>query len=186
MINTPNTPHPFLDNSLNNSGPLTASHLMNAPQRMANDANNENVNNGGEQSGQQNKGKGSKGSKGDGNGLLDGKDGKRRIGDLKVPQLGPGGKGPKAPKFNFYWTYVALAALMVGLLFFNQGSTAKRTSWGEVERMIARGDVQRIVGYSSEDLIFVEVTIRKDRLAREAYKDVAKRGVGNEPAAGPH
>ena len=132
------------------------------------------------------KGKGSKGSKGDGNGLLDGKDGKRRIGDLKVPQLGPGGKGPKAPKFNFYWTYVALAALMVGLLFFNQGSTAKRTSWGEVERMIARGDVQRIVGYSSEDLIFVEVTIRKDKLSYAVYKDVAKRSVGNEPAAGPH
>ncbi len=107
----------------------------------------------------------------------------------KTPAGGPPGKkGGKKPGFSFYWIYAILAAVFIGLQFFNWGGTAVEISQMRFENEMLVWDQEK--GSDIEKLKIinqekVEVFIREDRLDREKYEDArTARGIGE--ATGPH
>ena len=51
----------------------------------------------------------------------------------------------KAPKFNSYWMFIILAAVIIGFQFMGSQTSPVRTTWQEVqEKMLANGDVEEI------------------------------------------
>ncbi len=80
---------------------------------------------------------------------------------------------PKPPRFNIMWLY---AAIIIGLFivqYLFSGNNAKQISYQQFEnQMLKTRDVQKLVAYKNNDLITVEVYIKKDRLKQPKYKDV--------------
>jgi cell division protease FtsH len=70
-----------------------------------------------------------------------------------------GTKGGK-PKFNFFWIYGILAALLLGLMTMGGGTTAEETDWGKVNAMLSNGDVEKIVLVNKEN---AEIFIKDDK-----------------------
>lgn len=90
------------------------------------------------------------------------------------PDLKP--KGSR-PKFSFYWIYILLFGLIIGLQFMNWNTPVKSVGWGELKEMIEDGDVDRLVLVNKE---FAEVFIKKEKLSDDKYKDVKSgEGFGN-------
>lgn len=82
------------------------------------------------------------------------------------------------PKFNFYWIYGALFVIIVGINFFFSGAAPKEINYQKFEReMLLSHDVEKLVAYKEGDLYKVEVTIKKDKLNNEKYKDVNSTSV---------
>ncbi len=108
----------------------------------------------------------------------------------RPPAGGPGNnKGGRKPGFSFYWVYALLAAVFIGLQFFNWGGTATEISQRRFESEILTWDeedgtdIEKIVIVNQE---LVEVYIREDRLYKEKYDDVDPgRGIGDQ-RSGPH
>ncbi|RLD88295.1 MAG: hypothetical protein DRJ09_08660, partial [Bacteroidetes bacterium] len=95
--------------------------------------------------------------------------------DKKTPPVLPfGSKGNKTkkPKFNFYWIYGILLLIFIGMQFFYNGSTTKKTDWGALQTMLKNGDIQKIVLVNKE---FAEIYIEPEKLKEEKYKDVSKK-----------
>src|SRR5690606_36076437 len=81
---------------------------------------------------------------------------------------------PMPPKFNMIWLWIAMIVGFIGLQYLFSGDGAKKTTYKEFEtKMLIPGDVEKLVASKSNDLIDVEVYIKKDKLADEKYKDVA-------------
>ncbi|MCG3166471.1 MAG: ATP-dependent zinc metalloprotease FtsH [Bacteroidia bacterium] len=94
-------------------------------------------------------------------------------------------KMPKKPKidFNFYWVYVVIALVFLGLQFMTWTESAEKTDWQIVEAdMIKTHEVAKLVVVNKE---FVEVYLKKDKLQLDKYKKVATRFGGAENP-GPH
>ena len=88
------------------------------------------------------------------------------------------GKNPKG-KFNFYWIYAILLVIFLGSLLVNWQGNSKKTSWGEVKEMLARGDVDKIILINKER---AEIYIKPDKLSDPRYKDIKDRGItGSNP-----
>lgn len=84
------------------------------------------------------------------------------------------------------WLY---AAIILGLFFvqymFN-GTTAKKIDYKRFEtQMLASGDVEKLVAYNSNDIVTVEVFIKKDRLNQPKYKDVLEKSNFSMSGSGP-
>jgi len=95
-------------------------------------------------------------------------------------------KPQKGPKFNIFWVYAAIIIAIVAAQYFFTGDTTKKIDYNDfASKMLLKGDVQRIVAYKSEDLVKVEVFIKKDSLDKKPlYKDFrAKNSFGS--ATGP-
>lgn len=86
------------------------------------------------------------------------------------PKSPLGGKGGK-PKFNFFWIYGILAALLLGLMTMGGGTTAEETDWGQVNQMLANGDVEKIILVNKES---AEIYIKADKKGN--YPDIKKDG----------
>jgi AFG3 family protein len=88
-------------------------------------------------------------------------------------------KKPQLPKnsFNFYWLYAIIVLLLMANFIFNFNSTVKKTESKDFMRMVQSGDVQRVIVVNKE---VVEVFLKKDSLSKSVYKDIAKKGVGEE------
>jgi AFG3 family protein len=67
-------------------------------------------------------------------------------------------------KFNTYWIYGLIILILLGFNFYSvSGATSHRDiQWGELERMITRGDVKELKLVNKE---YVEVFIKKSQLA---------------------
>lgn len=94
-------------------------------------------------------------------------------------------KMPKTPKidFNFYWIYVVIALVFLGLQFMTWTESAEKTDWQIVETdMLKTHEVAKLVVVNKE---FVEVYLKKDKLQLEKYKKVATR-LGGAENPGPH
>lgn len=94
-------------------------------------------------------------------------------------------KMPKTPKidFNFYWVYVVIALVFLGLQFMTWTESAEKTDWQIVETdMIKTHEVAKLVVVNKE---FVEVYLKKDKLQLDKYKKVATR-LGGAENPGPH
>ena len=91
-------------------------------------------------------------------------------------------KLPPVPKFNFYWIYGIVAVIFFVVLFMPHDLAVKTTWYRVMNEMIATNDVEKIVVVNKEK---AEVTIKKESLKGDKYKDLKDRGLfGDE--VGPH
>jgi ATP-dependent metalloprotease FtsH len=79
------------------------------------------------------------------------------------------------PKFSFYWIYAILAVIFIAIQIFNFSSPQKEINWSQLEVMLEKQDVEKIVVVNKEK---AEVYIKKDRIQKDtAYKDFTKKSV---------
>ncbi len=109
--------------------------------------------------------------------------------DRNFPRLKPrqGGEEPprKGPKFNIYWVYGIIAAVLLGLQFFGSFS-ADIKPISELEfknNMLAKGDVAKMVSVTNKDL--VRVYIKADSLSKPYYKDKLSKNWNVQTNKGP-
>jgi len=95
---------------------------------------------------------------------------------------------PKPPRFNIMWLWLAMLLGFISLNFLFSDDKAKQITYQEFESDLLRsGDVEQLVAYKRNDLLFVEVFIKKDRLTDEKYSDVrpTSNSLTISPATGP-
>ncbi|QBQ42722.1 ATP-dependent zinc metalloprotease FtsH [Sphingobacterium psychroaquaticum] len=95
---------------------------------------------------------------------------------------------PIPPKFNMMWLWILIILGFFGLQYFFSSGTAKKITYAEFEqKMLLPGDVEKLVAIKNNDLIDVEVYIKKDKLSDEKYKDAtpAPNSLALSPATGP-
>src|SRR5690606_1563018 len=100
----------------------------------------------------------------------------------------PAGKKivPKPPRFNIMWLYLAIIIGLLVVQYFFSGSSAKQINYQRFEsQMLKPHDVEKLVAFKSNDLVTVEVYIKKDRLSQPKYNDVQKQDNLNMSGEGP-
>ena len=77
------------------------------------------------------------------------------------------------PRFSFYWIYALLAIIFIALNYFNYKNPTKEISWSDLEQILEKQHVDKIVIINKEK---AEIYIKKDTLkADTAYKEFTKR-----------
>ncbi|TZF86110.1 ATP-dependent metallopeptidase FtsH/Yme1/Tma family protein (plasmid) [Pedobacter sp. BS3] len=101
--------------------------------------------------------------------MKDNQDRKRRT----VKKL-PGKKVvPKPPRFNIMWLYAIIIAGLFAVQYLFNTTSAKLINYQKFEsEMLKPRDVEKLVAYRNNDLVNVEVYIKKDRLDQPKYNDV--------------
>jgi AFG3 family protein len=93
---------------------------------------------------------------------------------------------PNTPKFNIMWLYAAIIIGLFVVQYMFSGNNAKTITYQKFENeMLKPGDVEKLVAYKSNDLIAVEVYIKKDRLNQPKYDNVRTKSNFNMSAATP-
>ncbi|MBE8714003.1 ATP-dependent zinc metalloprotease FtsH [Sphingobacterium hungaricum] len=95
---------------------------------------------------------------------------------------------PMPPKFNMIWLWIAMIVGFFGLQYIFSSEPTKKISYNEFEtKMLIPGDVDKLVAYKSNDLVDVEVYIKKDKLEEDKYKEVApsSNSLSLSPNSGP-
>ncbi len=110
-----------------------------------------------------------------------------RQNDRNFPRLRPrddGGGQRKGPKFNIYWVWAIIFAVLVGFqLFGSFAPDAKTITDLEFYKMLDNGDVDKLNTVTNKNT--VRVFIKKDKL--EKYKDqLAKNNWTSVGDKGPH
>ncbi|MCH8904115.1 MAG: ATP-dependent zinc metalloprotease FtsH [Bacteroidetes bacterium] len=89
----------------------------------------------------------------------------------------------KKPKFNLYWIYIIIAAiLMINILFVTSKKTIKIDENAFFLEYLPSNDVEKLVIVNKE---WVEVYIKNEKLANIKYEEIAKTGLGIANT-GPH
>lgn len=82
---------------------------------------------------------------------------------------------PKPPKFNFVWLMIAMFLGFFALQYVFGESPAKEVSYSDFEtRMLNTGAVERLVAYKKNDLVEVEVYLKKGWKDNPSFKDATK------------
>ena len=100
------------------------------------------------------------------------------------------GKKPGTPKkggnrFNFYWVYIIVFALFIGMQIFTAMSfSAKNSTYQEFEQALELGDVDRvkIVNERKGQIFIKEESVRES----ERYDEVSETNLGKDLNPGPH
>ncbi|TDS14609.1 ATP-dependent zinc metalloprotease FtsH [Sphingobacterium paludis] len=95
---------------------------------------------------------------------------------------------PVPPKFNMMWLWILIILGFFGLQYFFSSESTKKITYADFEeRMLRPGDVERLVAFKNNDLIDVEVYIKKDKLSEDKYKEVTpnSNSLMLTPSAGP-
>jgi len=86
---------------------------------------------------------------------------------------------PKPPKFNFVWLMIAMFLGFFALQYVFGENPAKEISYSDFEtRMLKTGAVERLEAYKKNDLVEVEVYLKKGWKDNPNFKDVTK---SNDP-----
>lgn len=100
------------------------------------------------------------------------------------------GKKPGTPKkggnkFNFYWIYIVVFALFIGMQIFTAMSfSAKNSNYQEFEQALELGDVDRVNIVNERK---VQVFIKEESLREsERYDEVSESNLGKDLNPGPH
>ncbi len=89
------------------------------------------------------------------------------------------------PRFNFYWIYIIIAVLFIGMQILNSGGSTKKIDWQEFKTsMLETEEVDKLVGYRADDIYKIEVFIKKDKLENSKHKEVKDDSFTG--ATGPH
>ncbi len=94
--------------------------------------------------------------------------------DRGLPNLKKGNNGK--PKFQLYWIYIALFAILTFNMFYNWGETTQEVDWGELQEMLQSEDVEKVVVINRE---FAEIYIKQDKLSTPKYKDIESGSMGS-------
>jgi cell division protease FtsH len=91
-------------------------------------------------------------------------------------------KPQKGSKFNIIWVYGAIILGLFLLQFLFSADTIKDVTYRTFEtQMLLPGDVEKLVAYKHEDLVKVEVYIKKDKLNEAKYKKyISKNNFGTQ------
>ncbi len=79
---------------------------------------------------------------------------------------------PKPPRFNFMWLYAIVILALLVVPYILNGSGGKKIDFRDLEAMLQRGDVDRIVAYKDGDRAVAEVYIKKDSLVKQEYAEL--------------
>ena len=100
------------------------------------------------------------------------------------------GKKPGTPKkggnrFNFYWVYIIVFALFIGMQIFTAMSfSAKNSTYQEFEQALELGDVDRVNIVNERK---VQIFIKEESLLEsERYDEVSETNLGKDLNPGPH
>ncbi len=100
--------------------------------------------------------------------------------DRSFPRLRPkedGSTPRKGPKFNIYWIWAIIFAVLVGFQFSGSLTPDAKPIDSEQEfrnNMLEKGDVEKLVLVTNKNL--VRVYIKKDSLAKPYYKEKLAKG----------
>ncbi|MGQ7853471.1 ATP-dependent zinc metalloprotease FtsH [Pedobacter sp. WC2501] len=84
-------------------------------------------------------------------------------------------KPQKGSKFNIFWVYAAIIIAIIAAQFLFTTDGGKEVTYQKFEQqMLLKGDVQKVVAYKSDDLVRVEVYIKKDSLNKKKLYDAYK------------
>ncbi|MGB4775594.1 MAG: ATP-dependent zinc metalloprotease FtsH [Daejeonella sp.] len=90
-----------------------------------------------------------------------------------IKRIPPKKSLPKTPKFNIMWVYAAIVIGLFVLQYIFSGTNAHQVSYQKFENeMLKTGDVEKLIAYKNNDLIAVEVYIKKDKLNQPKYDTV--------------
>jgi len=87
----------------------------------------------------------------------------------------------KTPKFNFYWVYIILGALLLGTYLFSGTSNPKKVQWSEVEDLILNKKIKSIRVVNN---VYFEVTLNKEGLSDRKYNTLKEKPFFSDK--GPH
>ncbi len=90
-------------------------------------------------------------------------------------------KKPEVPKFNFYWIYIGIAALFLGMMFFSSEG-GKNITQKELLEMVQKGEVKKIVVVNREN---AQIYLTEEALANDDHKKNAKERGFLSPIDGP-
>lgn len=87
---------------------------------------------------------------------------------------------PKDPKsgFNFYWIYVVIAIVFLGIQFLNPGGGEKQIAWKEFSQLYTRGEVDKLIGYKQDELFYIEVHLTESSMKSDKYKEFRNKSFG--------
>jgi cell division protease FtsH len=97
-----------------------------------------------------------------------------------------GGNNPrKGPKFNIYWIWGIVAAILLSFQFWGSVTPDGRIgSFKDFKEMLVKGDVEKIVIVSNKNL--VKVFLKQESLEKPEYKDKLLKNWGTVNPRGPH
>ncbi|WP_368243390.1 ATP-dependent zinc metalloprotease FtsH [Butyricimonas sp. RTP31003st1_G1_RTP31003_210430] len=92
-----------------------------------------------------------------------------------------GGKNNKGPKFGGYWSFIIIAAFIIGSQFFSMPSDPERISWQKFKTdLLAKGEVKDI--YIVRNGGKAEITLKPEKV--ETHSDLVAKGF-NQKSVGP-
>jgi len=104
------------------------------------------------------------------------------------PKLRPkdDGSNKKGPRFNIYWIWAIIFAVLVGFQFFGSLAPDAKPLASEQEfrtRMLETGDVEKVVIVTNKNI--ARVFIKKDSLQKPYYQDKINKGWPSVKEGGP-
>ncbi|WP_455509634.1 ATP-dependent zinc metalloprotease FtsH [Butyricimonas paravirosa] len=92
-----------------------------------------------------------------------------------------GGKNNKGPKLGGYWSFIIIAAFIIGIQFFSMPSNPERISWQKFKTdLLAKGEVKDI--YIVRNGGKAEITLKPEKV--ETHSDLVAKGF-NQKSVGP-
>jgi len=98
--------------------------------------------------------------------------------DDKTPKFpfsgGSDDKTPrKGPKFNIYWIYLIIFAVLVGSTFYKFNPEASPVSEQDIQKMILQGDIEKLDLITNKGI--VKVYIKSDSIVKPLYEKLLKQ-----------
>lgn len=92
----------------------------------------------------------------------------------------------KPPRGNYQlWVILATIAVILGVMYINTSNDLKEISDArEFEQMVRNGDVQRVTLIKNQEV--VEITLKKEALAKPEYKNDIPESTFGSNVTGPH
>ncbi|MBQ4278993.1 MAG: ATP-dependent zinc metalloprotease FtsH [Rikenellaceae bacterium] len=85
--------------------------------------------------------------------------------------------GFRKPKFNIFWVYGIIAMLILGWSLMSGGSVPQETNWDAVQKMIAQGEVKKVVVVNQDYAEVFLTPAAYDTYSKEKeYKNIPKEG----------
>lgn len=79
---------------------------------------------------------------------------------------------PKPPRFNIMWLYVAIILGLFAVQYLFTNSSVATTNYQQFESLLRGGYVEKVIAFKNNDIVNVEVYIKKDSLQLPKFKDV--------------
>ena len=89
----------------------------------------------------------------------------------------PATQEPKSG-FGFYWIYIVVAVVLLGIQLLNPSSSVKTIAWKEFSEIYAKGEVEKLVGYKQDELYYIEVHLTDAAMKSEKFKDFRNKSFG--------